>query len=233
VANVQSLVDRAIFKSLQDRQFQPDVNSGYQTFAINELNSVLDGWRDIIPFGTQIIFNDVVNLQSTTFVEVDTVQYVIISSSTNNAAFYLQSKSESEFKRYQTIIGLNAFPTIYWFDQLLQRINVYPGPTQTNYQFIVRGRVSQINLGLFDDIPANMPLFQQDALVFEVAFRLCAEYGVEWDAKKEAIRQDLLTRLLGKKEIDLSPDIDNVFGNPGISYNAPFPTWYYISGGGA
>jgi hypothetical protein len=230
--NVQSLVESAIFKSLQDRQFQPDVNSGYQTFALNELNNILDEWRDKIPFASEITFNNVSNLTTTTFVEVDTVQYVIITSQTNNAAFYLRSVSESKYKQLQTIIGLNSFPEIYYFDQLLQKINIYPGPTQDNYQFIVRGRVAQINLGLFDDIPANMPRFQQNALVYETAFRLCAEYGVEWDAKKEIIRNDLLAQLLGKKEIDLSPDNDNVFGRPGVNYNSPYPTWYYLSGGG-
>jgi hypothetical protein len=231
--NVQSLVESAIFKSLQDRQFQPDVNSGYQTFALNELNNILDEWRDVIPFGTQVVFNNITNLTSTSFVEVNTVQYVIISSSTNNAAFYLRSVSESEFKRLQTIVDLRSFPAIYYFDQLLQKINIYPAPTQTNYQFIVRGRLAQINLGLFDEIPANMPRFMSNTLVYELAFRLCAEYGVEWDAKKETIRNSLLAQLENKKEIDLSPDNSIVFGTPGTSYNAPYPTWFYISGGGS
>ena len=230
--NVQSLVEQAIFLSVQDAQFQPDVNAGYQAFALNELNNILDEWRDLIPYGSQVTFNNVTNLLTTTFVEVDTVQYVIISSGTNNAAFYLQSVSESEFKRQQVIVGLRAFPNIYYFDQLLQRINIYPEPTQTNYQFIVRGRISQINLGLFDDIPANMPRFQSNALVYELAFRTAARYGVEWDAKKETTRNNLLLQLTNKKEIDLSPDNNIVFGKPGLSTNAPFPIWYYISGGG-
>lgn len=230
--NVQSLVEQAIFLSVQDAQFQPDINAGYQEFALNELNNILDEWRDIIPFGTQVIFNDVDDLLATTFVEVDTVQYVIISSGTNNAAFYLRSVSENEFKRLQTIVNLQSFPTIYYFDQLLQRINIYPGPTQTNYQFIVRGRISQINLGLNDAIPANMPRFQSNALVYEIAFRTAARYGAAWDAKKESIRNALLQQLIKKKEIDLSPDNNIVFGNPGITYNSPYPTWFYISGGG-
>jgi hypothetical protein len=232
VANVQSLVNQAIFLSVQDAQFQPDINAGYQAFALNELNNILDEWRDLIPYGSQVTFNNVTNLLSTNFVEVDTVQYVIISSGTNNAAFFLKSVSESAFKRQETIIGLSAFPNIYYFDQLLQRINIYPAPTQTNYQFIVRGRISQINLGLYDDIPANMPRFQSNALISELAFRTAARYGADWDAKKESTRNGLLLQLLNKKEIDLSPDNNIVFGTPGLSYNAPFPTWYYISGGG-
>lgn len=230
--NVQSLVDDAIFLSLQDAQFQPDINAGYQAFALNELNNILDEWRDLIPFGSNITFNNVSNLLSTTFVEVESVQYVIISSGTNNAAFYLRSVSENEFKREQVIIGLSAFPNIYYFDQLAQRINIYPAPTQTNYQFIVRGHISQINLGLFDNIPVNMPRFESSALTYEIAFRLCARYGADWDAKKETIRTQTFASLQNKKEIDLSPDTDLVFGTPGVAYKSPFPEWYYISGGG-
>jgi hypothetical protein len=230
--NVKYLVDKAIFLSLQDPQFQPDINATYQQFALNEINNLLDEWRDKIPFSTEITFNNVTNLQSTTFVEVDTVQYVIISGGNNNAAFYLREASESEFKRLQTIIGLAAFPNVYFFDQLLQRITIYPAPTQTDYQFIVRGRVASIDLGLFDDIPANIPRFMQNAIIYEIAFRLCAQYGADWDAKKENLRNSLLASLDNKKVIDLTPDIENVFGRPGTQYRSPFPTWYYISGGG-
>lgn len=230
--NVQYLVESAIFLSLQDRQYQPDINAGYQASALNQLNLLLDEWRDEIPFASEITFNNVTNLNSTTFVEVDTVQYVIISSQTNNAAFFLRGVSLNEYKQQQVIIGLGAFPNIYYFDQLLQRINIYPAPSQTNYQFIVRGRVAQINLGLFDDIPANMPPFMRSALIYELAFRLCAEYGVMWDAKKETTRTTTQAQLLNKKEIDLTPDNDCVFGTPGVGQNAPYPSWYYISGGG-
>ncbi len=230
--NVQSLVTRAIFKSVQDRQFQPDINSGYQAFAVDELNSILDEWRDMIPFNQEITFNSIDNLTSTTFVEVNTVQFVLITEASNNAAFYLRPTSLNEFKRQQVIVGLQAFPGIYYFDQNLQKINIYPLPSQPDYQFIVRGRISQINLGLFDDIPANMPRFMWNALVYELGFRIAAEFGIPWDAKKESTRQAVLLSLETKKEIDITPDIHNVFGQPGISYDSPFPIWYYVSGGG-
>jgi hypothetical protein len=230
--NVKYLADNAIFLSLQDPQFQPDINATYADFAVNEINNLLDEWRDKIPFSSEITFNNVTNLLATTFVEVDTVQYVIISSGTNNAAFYLREVSESEFKRIQTIIGLAAFPNVYFFDQLLQRITIYPAPTQDNYQFIVRGRVGSVDLGLFDEIPANIPRFMQNAIIYEVGFRLAARYGADWDAKKETIRNGLLETLDNYKVIDLTPDVECVFGRPGTQYRAPFPIWYYISGGG-
>lgn len=230
--NVKYLVDNAVFLSLQDAQFQPDINPGYADFAVNEINNVLDEWRDKIPYANEVTFNNITNLLSTTFVEVNTVQFVIISSGTNNAAFYLRSVSLDEFKREQAIIGLNAFPAIYYFDQLLQRINIYPGPTQPSYQFIVRGRIASVNLGLFDTIPANIPRFMQNALIYEIAFRLVARFGTQWDAKKETIHAGLLATLENKKEVDLSPDNESVFGAPGVSSNSPFPFWYYMSGGG-
>lgn len=230
--NVKYLVDNAIFLSLQDARFQPDINANYEQFALNEINNLLDEWRDRIPYSQEITFNNVNDLLATTFVEVDTVQYVIVSSGTNNAAFYLRSVSESRFKQLQVIIGLSSFPEVYFFDQLAQRITIYPAPTQTNYQFIVRGRVGSLVLGLFDNIPANIPRFMQNAIIYEIAFRLAGRYGADWDAKKEDTRSRLLQDLDNKKAIDLTPDNENVFGRPGTRFDSPFPTWYYISGGG-
>ena len=229
---VKYLVDNAIFLSLQDARFQPDINSNYAEFALYEFNNLLDEWRDRIPYSQEVTFNNVTNLLTTTFVEVDTVQYVIITGGTNNPAFYLRSVSESEFKQLQTIIGLSSFPAVYFFDQLIQRIQIYPSPTQNNYQFIVRGRIGSANLGLFDDVPANLPRFMQNAFIYEMAFRLAGRYGADWDAKKEDTRTRLLQDLDNKKAIDLTPDHESVFGRPGTRYDAPFPTWYYISGGG-
>jgi hypothetical protein len=228
---VKYLVDNAIFLSLQDARFQPDINANYAEFGLYEFNNLLDEWRDHIPYSQEITFNSVNNLLATTFVEVDTVQYVIISGGTNNAAFYLRGVSESEFKQIQQIIGLSSFPAVYFFDQLIQRIQIYPTPTQTDYQFIVRGRIGSANLGLFDDVPANLPRFMQNAFIHEMAFRLAARYGGDWDAKKEDTRTRLLRDLENKKAIDLTPDRENVFGRPGTRHDAPFPIWYYISGG--
>lgn len=229
--NVKFLVDNAIFSSLQDARFEPKINPNYAEFALSQVNFLLDEWRDNIPYASEVTFNNISSLLATTFVEVDTVQYVIISGGQSNAAFYLQSVSLNQYKQQQVLIGLNAFPNIYYFDQLLQRINIYPGTTQNNYQFIVRGRVGSLNLGMFDDIPANLPLFMQNALIYEIAFRLVGRYGADWDAKKEATKNGLLMQLENKKEIDLTPDIDIVFGTPGVAHNAPYPVWYYISGG--
>jgi hypothetical protein len=229
---VKSLVDQAIFLSVQDAEFQPDIEQTYASFAVNEINNLLDEWRDQIPYSNEITFTNVSNLNSTTFSEVDTVQYVIISSGTNNAAFYLRPVQESLFKQQQQIIGLKSFPTIYYFDQLIQKINVYPAPTQNDYNFIVRGRVLNVDLGLFDDIPANLPRFMTNAIIYEVAFRLAARFGNVWSDSKENTRQGLLNGLLNKKSIDLTPLNECVFGLPSMKNNAPFPTWFYISGGG-
>lgn len=232
VLNVQYLVTSAIFLSVQDAAFQPDINSGYQAFALDQINSILDDWRDYIPFNQEITFDNISDLTSTEFVEVNTVQFVLLTEADNNAAFYLRKASLDEFKRQQVIIGLEAFPGIYYFDQNLQRINIYPLPSQPNYQFVVRGRLAQINLVLTDVIPANMPRFMWDAVIWETAFRLAARYGTQWDAKKETLRNYTYKSLTDKKEIDITPDIHNVFGQPGISYASPFPIWYFVSGGG-
>jgi hypothetical protein len=102
----------------------------------------------------------------------------------------------------------------------------------TDYKFIVQGRIAQIDLGIYDEIPANMPRFMQDALIFELAYRLSIEYGRLWSDKKEERRTALLRTLVQKKEVDLTPPRNNVFGTPGLTNRSPFPTWFYISGGG-
>lgn len=227
--NVQKLVTSAIFKAgLQDREHQPMVNAGYQDTALDFMNNILDEWRDNIPYANQVRFNDIDNLTATSFVEVDTVQYVI----PNEVPFLLKESTLTEFKQAQAIIDLKAFPSRYYFDQLSQTIEIYPLPSQTAYYFLVKGRIGQIDLGIYDDIPANMPRFMQDALIHECAYRLACEYGRKWSPEKEERRQGLLKTLLTKKEIDLSPDRNLVFGLPGVQDSAPFPIWFYISGGG-
>lgn len=228
VANVQKIITSAIFKSLQDREHQPEINAGYQDTALDFMNNILDEWRDKIPYKNAITFTTVESLLNTTFVEIDAIQYVI----STNIPFWLQEKSLSEFLQLQNVIDLKSFPAIYYFDQLSQSVDIFPLPSNTDYKFIVQGRIAQIELDIFDEIPANMPRFMQDALIFELAYRLSIEYGRIWSDKKEERRMALLKALIQKKEIDLSQDRNIDFGTPGLMQRAPFPTWFYLSGGG-
>jgi len=222
---VKQLITDAIYKSLQDRELDPVVNSGYLLWGLEELNNILDEWRDKIPYNSVTTFNDVQSLENSRFTEITTVNYVL-----NNTSYSLKSVNLTKFKEIQQVIGLTGFPSCYYFDELTLGIQVYPAPSNSDYQFTVWGKAQQLSLGLTDEIPFNMPRFMINAATYELAFRFAAEYGALWDAKKETIRNSLLNSLMTKQVVDLNPDLNCVFGNSGST--APFPYFYYISGGG-
>ena len=222
---VKQLITDAIYKSLQDRELDPVVNSGYLLWGLEEFNNILDEWRDKIPYNSVTIFNDVTSLENSRFTEITTVNYVI-----NKTSYPLKSVNLTEFKNIQQVVGLTGFPAYYYFDELTLGIQVYPSPISPDYQFTVWGKAQQINLGLIDQLPFNMPKFMINALTYELAFRFAAEYGALWDAKKETIRSSLINGLMTKQVVDLNPELDCVFGTPNRSTS--FPWLYYISGGG-
>jgi hypothetical protein len=224
---VKEILTNAIYKSLQDRALNPVVDPGFLLFFLFEFNQLLDEWRDHIPFNSFVTFNNVDDLQNSKFVQVETVNYIL-----NNVSFPLPIIGLDEFKRIQTIIGLLGFPEVAFFDELQQTINIYPLPSNPSYQFTVWGKIQQVTLGMNDTVPANMPPFMVKALTYELAFIGASEYGAAWDSKKEAIRQSSLQSLMQKKSIDLSPDVDIVLGNPAQRIDAPFPYFYFMSGGG-
>lgn len=223
---VQQILDNAIYKSVQDRAFQKVILPHFLLVALNEFNNVLDLWRDLIPYSSSVTFNNVDNMLASKFVEVDSVSYVI-----NQVSTVLGSRSVRQFREQKSVQNLHGYPEIYYFDQLTQNIDIYPSPSNPQYQFIVEGRISVANLGEFDDVPANMPLFMTDALTLEVAFRVAAEFGVAWDEKKELLRTSMYDSLIKKKNIDLTAKPDSVLGVPDTRASAPFPLWYYMSGG--
>ena len=228
MAFVQTLLDDAIYKSLQDRENDPIIDSGYQNFALYELNLLLDEWRDLIPFAQQFIFTNVDELSNTNFVTVANVNYVL-----NNVSSPLIEASLTQFMEIQQITNLTGVPIYYYFDQLAQTITVYPTPSNPSYQFIVWGWVQDQPLTLFTVIPTQITPFMYNALVSELAFRLCNEYGVEWSAGKEQTRDRLFRLLQSKVSVDLTPAVDIVFGQPNAVNVPTFPYFYYMSGGGS
>lgn len=224
--NVQQILTNAIYKSVQDRAFQKIINPHYYLVALDQLNYILDEWRDLIPYQSEITFNNVTNLLATKFVEVNSVLYII-----NNVPTQLTEKTITQFKRLRSPTNLVGYPEIYYFDQLNQNIDVFPLPSNPEYQFTVNGRIATANLGEFDLVPANMPPFMVNALTYEIAFRIAAEYGVIWDGKKETIRASLVNDLMNKKSVDLIAEPTCDLGMPTVSNSAPFPLFYYLSGG--
>lgn len=226
MANVQSIITDAIYLSLQDRQFQPDINAGYLDFGLNQLNLILDEWRNLIPFAQVVTFNNVDDLENSLFYNVETVNFIL-----NTTSQTLQRVPLTRFKEQQAIIGLVGIPSIYYFDELTQSIMVYPRPSNPQYKFTVWGRIQQVTLSMFDTVPANMPPFMRNAVIYELAFRLANNYGVPFEAYKEITHQGLVKSLKNKKSFDLRAPRNIAFGLPNSSQIPPFPWLYYVSGG--
>lgn len=226
--NVQSLLDQAIYESLQDQEHQPIINTGYEKYALTVLNFLLDEWRDKIPFAQELTFTNVDDLTNSSFVSVSNVNFVL-----NQVQMPLTPVSLSQFNAIQSPLNLKGIPQVYYFDELAQSILVFPAPTTIPaYSFTVWGRLADQPLSLFDQIPANVPLFMTNALIFELAFRLCAHFGVPWTEEKDRTRQSLLMLMNRKRDIDLSPLPTCEMGRPQSGGVPPYPWLWAISGGG-
>lgn len=223
---VQYVLTEAIYTSLQDRQFQAPINASYQQVALRFLESIFDEWRDKVPFCQQLTYDSVAELQNTVFTSVDNVNYIL---QFKNQVPLRRCMGKDEFYNTQSIIDLNSQPQVYYWDELLQTIEIYPTPNVPSYQFIVWGRTQLSAAQPTDVLPSNIPTFMVEALIYELAFRLCAQYGIPWSAEKESIRQGVIKFLDKKQTFDLSAPVKRVFKLPG-SQVPPFPFFYYLWG---
>jgi len=225
---ISTLVTDALYLSLYDRELQPAINGGVTNAALNTLNYIFDESRDLIPYPVEYTFNSAAELLNTPFVSVDNVNYLLPGS---NVKQPLLSKDLTDFNKLSLIVGQQSIPNIYYFDPLLQNINIYPLPSQVDSRFIVWGRAALGPLTLNSALPQNMPIFMANALIYELAGRLAGEKGAVFNERKERTRLDLIGQLKSKRQVSLSTPRDNVFGSPNGKH--PFPFFYYLSGGGS
>jgi hypothetical protein len=219
---VNYVLTQAIYTSLQDAEFQAPIKATYQETALLFLQSLCDEWRDKVPFAQQFQFNNVDELADTQFTSVQNVNFIL---SGNNQVPLERSYDKDKFYNIQGIIGLQGIPEEYYFDELTQTILVYPTPNQPSYSFIVWGRPQLYAISPEDVLPDNMPYFMVTALIYEIAFRLCARYGVTWSADKQSIRDTLSGYLNQKKTIDLRAPIQRIFKRSGTRV-PPYPYFY-------
>jgi len=223
-ANVLKIVTDAIYKTgMQDRSLDKTLTQVPLEFALDELNKLLDSWRDKIPFDTKIEFNSASDLEQTKFVSISSINYIYGQS----ISYPLRAVSLSEFSALNNVLNIISIPSIYYFDLLTQNIEIYPRTFNDSGRFIVNGRLSQINLGLEDKIPANMPLFMQDAVVWELAFRIAAEYNLSWSELKIKAYQNAIDRLDSMNYIDIKIDRQPLFGGDN-NYGTDFNTIRYL-----
>lgn len=223
---VGTVVTDALFLSLYDRQLGPPISGGDMDWALYMMQYLLDEWRDLIPYTAYYSFNNVDQLTNTQFVQVDNVSYVLPGLTTK---YPLIAVTNEQWIRQNLVINLKAIPNIYWFDPLAQTINVYPGPSQTSYQFIVYGRPAMIAQYQYALMPDNMPIYMISALKYELAFRLAGERGILFNDYKMKTKQETFDYLWSKREIDISPaDNTEMTSNP--AQTSPYPIWAVLSG---
>ncbi len=221
------IISEAIYLSLQDREHQPILDSGYVTFGLNQLNFILDEWRDKIPFSQLLTFNNYTQLTNTKFLSVSNISYVL-----NTVQMPLQQVNLTRFIELQNVIGLLGVPQIFYWDELNQTIQVYPAPSNPVYQFTVWGRMADAPLLTTDVVPSNIPQFMVNALIYQLGYRLAIQYNSKlWNDGKNAIRMELIELLTSKKSIDITPRRNLVFGRPDVGGVPPYPWIWAISGG--
>lgn len=226
MATIQTLLNNALYKSTNDRQYDPiQVGGGRINVALNLLIGLFDEYRNEVPFTQEEIFSTYAELTSTAFNSVVHVDYTL-----GDVKYPLVQRDLTRFNEESVVLNLKSIPQIYYFNELTKTISVYPEPQDNTNDFIVHGYKDLGAIVLTTTIPANMPRFMQDFLEYELARRLCDEYGVEWTQQKEQTLQKLYRRLMDSKDIDLTPDADRQFVRPS-SGNAPWPQFYYLSGG--
>jgi hypothetical protein len=225
--SAQTVVTNSWYLATYDRNLQSHIQGGDMMFGLEQMQFILDEWRDLVPYTEKFIFTDVDQLQSTPFVSVDNVAYVFPNG---YVKYLVQAMTNTEFQQCNSVINLKAPPQGYWFDPLKQDINVYPTPNQPNYSFIVFGRPGMVVNSLFVPMPSNMPKYMLNALQYELGYRLASSKGAEFDEKKNETRLKLLAQLASKREIDLKPRIRIEMSKSGTGAGA-FPLYYYLSGG--
>lgn len=228
---ISTLVTDALYLYLYDRELQPAINGGVVSAALHVLNKIFDEWRDLIPYPVEYNFTTESELLNTVFVSVDNVNFLLPGS---NVKQPLVSKDLSTFNNLSSPVGMRSVPKIYYFDPLLQNINIYPLPSGPGYRFLVWGRAALGPLTLNSAFPVNMPPFMASALEYELNDRLCGAKGIPVNDKtkrNDEKRLELIGQLKSKRQISLVPQNDNVFGRPSSNI-PPFPFFYYLSGGG-
>lgn len=225
---VDTLVTDGIYLAMQDEQFEPAIPGGLETIALRILNNIFGEWKEWIPYAIKYTYNDVALLQNTKFVTVDLVEFILPGGTVK---YLTNQKDLRRFEEQNGVIDLKAPPTNYYFEPQTQTILVYPNPQFPSYTFVIWGRTALGPLELGSELSANMPDFMISACIYQLARRLASKYGLVWTPEKEQDRQELISNMKSQRVIELSPPVNNVFGNPGSRKVAPYPWFYAISGG--
>lgn len=181
---VRTILNRALYLSVADREFSPIEPDGDQiNVAINLFIDILDQFGEQIPFNNEVTLNGETELQN---VNAETINYVNYILSPGNVTVPLQALTQLEFSRINRVLNLRAIPVYYWHDEGNNAIQVYPLPQKTTDQFIV-GLRPIFEASRIDDVfLGNLTGGAVKFLIYQLASDLCDEYNIPWSAKKQA-----------------------------------------------
>lgn len=211
MATIESLLNKGLYLSVVDAQFQPTEPSGPQIeVALDEFNGILSDFKDYIPFITQTNFTTLDSLVDTSFTQIQSIFYVL-----SGIRYQVEEKSHIELSQVSSVVDLDAPVIFYHLNKLTQSIDIYPRPvmSEANY-FEVSGTVALGDVKKTDVIPQGMPRFMRTFLTYELASRLCDFDSAPWSMKKEKTHEKAYSRLVEYMEIDLTPDIFDEYASP-------------------
>ena len=226
MATIQVLINNALYKSTNDREFEKIEPGGNRlNVALDILQGLFDEFNYAIPYTQLTTFSDYNDLTNTTYKKVMNVTYFL-----GDVRYELVQKNRTQYLKIASVADLKSIPEIYFFDELTGTISVYPEPSLSTNDFEVVGLIDFGQVQPTTVIPENMPRFMRDFFEYELARRMCDEYGVQWSESKEATRRDLYRRLRNAQDIDLVPNDIDPFRAPSAGKNG-FPYLYYLNGG--
>lgn len=203
MATIQTMVNNGLYKSANDREFEKIEPGGNRSnVALDILQGLFDEYRQMIPYLSKTTYTTYAELTNTDYVSVSNVEYIL-----GDVRYSLPLVSRTMFLRMASIENVSAPPQVALFDELTQTIEVYPVPLATGENFEVYGLLGLGSVELSTAIPTNMPRFMRTFLEYELARRLCEEYGIAWSDSKEQTRRDLYRRLVNSQDLSLIGEI--------------------------
>ena len=224
---VNTLLTNAIYKSISDREFDPAIEGGKINVALDLFNDLVDSERHLLPFINYSEYDDLTALQATTFYDIQKMDFIL-----NGIKFPMFNKSYRQYDDESPIENLVTIPNIYWVDEQTYQVQVYPTPISSNYKFLVWGKIAYNTLLKTDELPSTMPKAVKLYFTYALASLLADEYNAIWPQQKQVNLEKYRQEVLNLNNEDLSPINDVMFAGGASKGYAPFPAYFYASGGG-
>jgi hypothetical protein len=201
-ATVLGLLTESCYLSVNDRQFQREIEGDKLEVALELYQDILDEVRNLVPFYDQAEFTTLNDLSQTSFISVDSVAYL-----TNNTTIsFLKSVNAVEWNKIVFQEGLTSVPAWYWFDELTQNLNIYPEPTGA-FKLRVIGKISYLPAAnaveYSDALPANMPRFFQTFLKYKLAYALADYYSAPFPESRLQRLSNIETMIMANRKVNI------------------------------